>query len=157
MNRSLLLLVAAAFAGCGSAPEPEKKAEAPPPPPPAVVKDHSAALPPEGLKTSEVVPNHILGREEMPGGTLGNYEAKGKKYQQFIIDVDDNQKAAFLLLDFKKTLKDPDYIDYMGGYFGNDGTQNVYVFAKLHYLAGVVGLPKAQADPIARVLASHLH
>jgi hypothetical protein len=114
-------------------------------------------MPPEGLKGSEVIANHILGRQEMPGGTLGNYEAKGKKYQQFIVDVDDNQKAAFLLLDFKKTLKDPDYIDYMGGYFGNDGTQNVYVFAKLHYLAGVVGLPKAEADPVARVLASHLH
>jgi hypothetical protein len=153
----VLLLVAALLAGCGSAPEPVKKAEAPPPTPPAVVKDHSAALPPEGLKTSEVVQNHILGREAMPGGTLGNYEAKGRKFQQFIIDVDDNQKAAFLLLDFKKTLKDPDYIDYMGGYFGNDGTQNVYVFAKLHYLAGVAGLPKAEADPLARVLASHLH
>ena len=155
MSRCLLLLVAAALTGCSSAPEAEKKAEAPPPP--AAVKDHSAALPAEGLKTSEVVLNHLLGRQEMPGGTLGNYEAKGRKYQQFIIDVDDNQKAAFLLLDFKKTLKDPDYIDYMGGYFGNDGAQNVYVFAKLHYLAGVVGLPKGEADPIARVLASHLH
>jgi hypothetical protein len=157
VKRYLLLLVAAALTGCSSAPEPKKKAEAAPPPPLAVVKDHSAAMPPEGLKGSEVIANHILGRQEMPGGTLGNYEEKAKKYQQFIIDVDDNQKAAFLLLDFKKTLKDPDYIDYMGGYFGNDGTQNVYVFAKLHYLAGVVGLPKADADPIARVLASHLH
>ena len=157
MKRYLLLLVAAALAGCGSAPEPEKKAEALPPPAPTAVKDHSAAMPPEGLKGSEVIPNHILGRQEMPGGTLGSYEAKGRKYQQFIIDVDDNQKAAFLLLDFKKTLKDPDYIDYMGGYFGNDGTQDVYVFAKLHYLAGVVGLSKTEADPIARVLASHLH
>ena len=99
-------------------------------------------LPAEGLKGTEVVQNHLLGKEQMPGGTLGNYEAKGKKYRLFVIDVDDNQKAAFLLLDLKKTLKDPDYIDYMGGYFGNDGAQNVYVFAKLHYLAGVVAEAK---------------
>jgi hypothetical protein len=150
------LLLAILLAGCSSAPEPEKKADAPPSPPPAAVKDHSAVMPAEGLKGTEVVPNHILGKQEMPGGTLASYEAKGRKYQLFVIDVDDNQKAAFLMLDFKKTLKDPDYIDYMGGYFGSDDTQPIYVFAKLHYLAGVTGLSKADADPIARTLASKL-
>ena len=98
------LFVAITLAGCGS-PEPEKKAAAPPPPA-AVVKDHSAVMPPEGLKSSEVVQNHLLGKQEMPGGTLAAYEVKGKKYQLFVIDVDDNQKAAFLLLDMKKTLKE---------------------------------------------------
>jgi hypothetical protein len=153
--RKYLALLAVLLAGCGSSPEPEKKADAAPPPPPAV-KDHSAVMPAEGLKGTEVVQNHILGRQELPGGTLANYEARGKKYQLFVVDVDDNQKAAFLLLDLRKTLKDPDYIDYMGGYFGNDGSQNIYVFAKLHYLAGVVGPGKAEADPIARTLASKL-
>ena len=71
MKRFPLLLVAAVFMGCGSAPEPEKKAAVPPPAAPvAAVKDHSAAMPPEGLKSAEVVPNHILGKPEMPGSML---------------------------------------------------------------------------------------
>lgn len=150
-----LAIAALTFLACG-APEPEKKAAVTPPPPP-VVKDHSAIMPPAGLRSAEVVPNHLLGKSDMPGGTLASYESKGKKYQMFVIDVEDNQKAAFLLVDMKKTLREPDYIDYMGGYFGRDQTQPIYVFAKLHYLAGVVGLSKADADPLARVLASRLH
>ena len=155
MKKLLPLLALIGLASCGSSSEPEKKAATAPPPPP-VVKDHSAVMPAEGLKGTEVVQDHLLGRREMPGGTIGSYEAKGKKYQLFVIDVDDSQKAAFLLLDFRKTLTEPDNIDYMGGYFGSDDTQPIYVFAKLHYLAGVAGLGRVEADPIARVLASRL-
>lgn len=156
MNRKAFVSVVAAglLAACGSA-EPEKKAGAAPPPPPPV-KDHSPVMMRDGLTGTEVVQNHLLDKEKMPGGTIGNYEVKGKKYQLFVIDVDNNQKAAFLLLDMKGTLKEPEYIDYMGGYFGSDETRKIYVFAKLHYLAGVVGLSKAEADPIARTLASRL-
>ena len=68
----------------------------------------------------------------------------------------DNQASAFLLLDAKSALKDPEYISYMGGYFGSDGNRPVYVFSRLHYLAGVAGLRKDEADPIARVLAARL-
>ena len=92
----------------------------------------------------------------MPGGSLGDYSAKGKKYQIFIVDAATNQKAAFLLLDLKDTLQAPEYIAYMGGYAGSDGNRNIYAFAKKQYLAGVVGLPKADADPIAIELASQL-
>jgi hypothetical protein len=106
-----------------------------------------------GTKT---VPNHILDNPKLPGGTLGDYKAGGKEFQLFIVDTDDNQSAAFLLMDAKAPLASPEYISYMGGYFGNDGKRPLYVFAKLHYLAGVYGLPKDEADPIARVLASRL-
>ena len=62
-----------------------------------------------------------------------------------------------MLVDMKEALKDPEYIGHMGGYFGTDSSSRpVFVFAKLHYLAGVVGLPQAAADPIARVLAARL-
>lgn len=154
MKAFWLALAAFSLLGCSPA-EPEKKTVVVPPPPPAV-KDHSAIMPPAGLKSTAVVPNHLLDKQDMPGGTLANYQAKGRKYQLFVIDVADNQKAAFLLVDMKKTLKEADYIDYMGGYFGSDETQQIYVFAKLHYLAGVVGLSRADADPLARELASHL-
>jgi hypothetical protein len=120
------------------------------------VKDHTTMMPAEGRIATTIVPDHILGQSKLPGGTLGDYDAHGKKYQLFIIDVADNQTSAFLLLDAKNALRDPEYISYMGGYFGSDGNRPVYVFSRLHYLAGVAGLPKDEADPIARVLAARL-
>ena len=149
------LLATLLLAGCGSAPETASKTP-PPVTAPAPVVDHTAALPPAGLLSSKVVPDHILDLPKMPGGSLGEYEAKGQKFQMFVIDADTNQKAAFLLVDIKSGLKDTEYLAHMGGYFGLDGARPVYAFAKLHYLAGVVGLPKDAADPIARVLASRL-
>ncbi len=113
-------------------------------------------MPLEGRVATELVRDHILDQPKLPGGTLGDYEVKGKRYQLFIVDTDSDQQAAFLLMDAKSALRDPEYISYMGGYFGSDAKGPVYVFSKLHYLAGVVGLPKEQADPIARVLASRL-
>jgi hypothetical protein len=149
------VLIAALFlAGCGSSPESRvenaEKVE-------KVVPDHTAVLPKQGLIASRVVPDHILDIPKMPGGSLGDYAAKGRKYQLFIIDAGTGQKAAFLLLDLKATLHTPEYIAYMGGYAGSDGNRSIYVFAKKQYLAGVVGLPKAEADPIAIELASHLN
>jgi hypothetical protein len=150
--RGLLLIALAALAGCSSAPE--KKAEAPPPAP---VKDNTAQLLPLNRTSAKVVPNHLLGKDALPGGTIGEYDAAGLKYQLFIIETDSAQDAAILLLDLKATLKDPAYIAYMGGYFGTDASGPVYVFAKAKYLAGVVGLAEDRADPIARQLAARLY
>ncbi|HXJ41799.1 MAG TPA: hypothetical protein VNH18_21155 [Bryobacteraceae bacterium] len=160
MRRSAVpALLILSLAGCSSAPEPAA-APAPAAQPKAAapkrVKDHQATLIQEGLLSSRLVPDHILDHPKLPGGSLGEYEKKGKKYQLFVVDADTNQAAAFLLFDVKNTLQTPEYISYMGGYFGSDGKQPVYVFAKLQYLAGVVGLSKDDADPIARVLASRL-
>jgi hypothetical protein len=141
-----------ALAGCSSAPE--KKVEAPAPPP---VKDNTAQLLPLNRTGAKVVPDHLLGKSALPGGTVGEYEAAGSKYQLFIIETDSAQSAAILLLDLKATLKDPAYIAYMGGYFGTDANGPVYVFAKAKYLAGVVGLSEDRADPIARQLAARLY
>jgi hypothetical protein len=150
--RGLLVIILVTLAGCSSAPE--KKAEAPPPPP---VKDNTAQLLPLHRTSAKVVPNHLLGKDALPGGTLGEYDADGLKYQLFIIETDSAQTAAILLLDLKATLKDPAYIAYMGGYYGTDAGGPVYVFAKAKYLAGVVGLAEDQADPIARQLAARLY
>ena len=147
-----LLFVALMF-GCGSAPE--KKAAGPPPPPP--VKDDTALLLPLNRTAARIVPDHLLGKTALPGGTIGDYEEGGKKYQLFIIETASAQDAAILLLDLKGSLTDAAYIAYMGGYFGTDAGTPVYVFAKLKYLAGVVGLPKDLADPVARQLAARLY
>ena len=138
--------------GCSSAPE--KKTEVPAPPP---VKDDTSLLLPLSRTSAKVVPNHLLGKTVLPGGTIGDYDVDGLKYQLFIIETDSAQDAAILLLDLKVTLKDPAYIAYMGGYFGTDAGGPVYVFAKAKYLAGVVGLSEDRADPIARQLAARLY
>jgi hypothetical protein len=149
---AMALLFAGLMAGCGSAPE--KKASAPPAPP---VKDDTSLLSPLNRTAARIVPDHLLGKTAMPGGTIGDYEEDGRKYQQFIIETASAQDAAILLLDLKVSLTDPAYIAYMGGYFGTDAGKPVYVFAKLKYLAGVVGLPEDLADPVARQLAARLY
>ena len=150
--RGLALMALVTLIGCSSAPE--KKAATPPSPP---VKDDTAQLLPLNRTSVKVVPNHLLGKDALPGGTIGDYDVGGLKYQLFIIETDSAQDAAILLLDLKATLKDPAYIAYMGGYFGTDAGGSVYVFAKAKYLAGVVGLPEDRADPIARQLAARLY
>jgi hypothetical protein len=154
--RPVVLLFALALAtgtmACTSPPAPAAKtAEAPP-----KVKDDTALLPLTNRTNAQVVPNHLLGIDALPGGTLGDYSVHGKKYQLFIIEADSSQKAAFMDTDLRDALKDPEYIAYMGGYFGQRGGTPIYGFARLQYLAGVVGLPKDEADPIARELASRL-
>ena len=155
--RGLLWMGLVMLAGCSSAPE--KKAEAPPaltnvaPP----VKDNTAQLLPLNRTSAKVVPNHLLGKDALPGGTIGDYDVDGSKYQLFIIETDSAQSAGILLLDLKATLKDPAYLAYMGGYYGTDAGGPVYVFAKAKYLAGVVGLAEDKADPIARQLAQRLY
>jgi hypothetical protein len=150
--RLLVLAAALLLAGCGSAPEP-KKAEPPPPPP---VRDDTAMLLGQNRTAARVVPNHLLGKSVLPGGTIGEYDDHGRKYQLFIIETDSAQDAAIMLLDLKVTLKDPAYIAYMGGYFGTDSGTPIYVFGKDHFLAGVTGLAEDLADPIARQLAQRL-
>jgi hypothetical protein len=150
-------VIAVLLAGCGSAEkksEAEKKVEAPAPPPP--VKDDTGLLPSLNRKAARVVQNHLLDKQVLPGGTIGDYEAGHSRYQMFIIESGSNQDAAILLLDLKNALKDPVYIANMGGYFGADGDKPVYVFAKAKYLAGVTGLARERADPLARQLAARL-
>ncbi len=151
--RWVLFAAAVLLAGCSA---PEKKAAAPPPPPP--VKDDRLFLPAAHQTSAKVVPDHLLGKMALPGGTIGDYDDGGKKYQLFIIETETAQDAAFLLLDFKPLLTNPSYISYMGGYFGPDATNGtpIWVFAKSKYLAGVVGLARDPADAIARQLAARL-
>lgn len=148
-----LVTAIALLTGCGSAPAPAplKKVEV------RRVMDHTPALMREGLVASRVVQEHLLDQPKLPGGSLGEYQAKGRKYRAFIVDADTDQAAALLLFDFKSALQKPGYIPYMGGYFGSDGQEPVYVFAKKQYVAGIAGLPMADADGLARTLASRLH
>ena len=137
--RNFILIAALGLAACSSAPE--KKAEAPPPAPPPV-KDDTALLLTANRTGAKVVPDHLLDIKALPGGTIGDYETGGKKYQLFVIESDTAQDAALLLLEAKSAMKEPTYISYMGGYYGALDSGPLYVFAKTKYLAGVAGLPQ---------------
>ncbi len=160
MNRNLLFLIPALLGlmACSSEPEP---AAAPVPKAaaqPARVLDYTSLFPAAGKVSATVVPDHLLGMKALPGGSLADYDVKGRKYQMFIIDTDTTQNAAFLMMDTKDQMaKGPEYLPHMGGYFGMYGDKPLYCFSKLHYVAGVLGLPKDLADPLAIKLAAQLN
>src|SRR5437868_14833918 len=106
---SAIAAIAIILAGCGSSPQAPPKTEPQPAPVPAPVRDLTRLLPPAGRISAEVVPDHLLGQPAMPGGTLGQYAAGGKKYQLFIIETDTAQSAALLLVDMKSALQNPAY------------------------------------------------
>ena len=62
--RGLALMALVTMIGCSSASE--KKASAPAPPP---VKDDTALLLPLNRTSAKVVPDHLLGKSALPGGT----------------------------------------------------------------------------------------
>jgi len=142
-----------------SGPAPQKtapaetKAAAPSHQPPT---DLSTKFPQAGQTAIKLVPDHLLGKDFMPGGNLADYKTKDGEYQIFLLKAADSQKAAFILLDWKTAMPDAKYLAHMGGYYGMDAGKPVYVFSKGPYLAGFVGLIEAKADPEARRLAAKL-
>lgn len=154
MTRGLLLLfpiVLLLSTGCADSPAPvEKKLIAKP-------TDETRRFPAENRTKIELVDDHLLGKSFLPGGNVADYTPpKGKPYRQFLINAGTPQKASFLLMDFKGALSEAKYLAHIGGYFGTDGGQPVYVFAKDRFLAGFVGLPEADAEPLARRFATAL-
>jgi len=152
---ALALLSMGLNLGCGPGSD-KKPPAAQSEPPPAPVKDNRLLLLAENQKAAMLVQNHVLGKKVLPGGTVGEYDDGERKYQLFVIQTPSPQDAAILLLDTKGTMTDPQYIAYMGGYFGTDSGKPLYVFADKQYLAGVAGLSEDLADPIARQLAARL-
>ncbi|HVN03036.1 MAG TPA: hypothetical protein VMT86_01395 [Bryobacteraceae bacterium] len=149
----LLLALAALLISCGSEPKP-----APEPAKPAVVKpaDETRRFPSANLVNTEVVNTQLLGKSFMPGGTLAHYKHGKHEYTMFIVKMPTAQDAAFLLLDWNKTLKGSQIVPAFGGYCGDDAGRPVFVFAKDRWVAGVAGLPQKEADLAARSLAAHL-
>jgi len=155
MSRRSPVLLLALLAACGGAPPKEQTQAAPAP---AAVKppDESRRFPLAGQVSMRLVDNHVLGKDFLPGGNVAEYRLKGKTYQQFLVRSASAESAALLLFDFKSHLRDARFLAHMGGYFGMDGATPVYLFQKSVYLAGFVGLPEKEADPLARQFAARL-
>jgi hypothetical protein len=134
------------------------------PPPPAVAEQQQKPLPADESRKfpladqadTKLIPDHMLGKSFLPGGNLADYKNTKRTWQVFLIHAPDAQKASFLLTDWRDALEKPEYLANMGGYFGLDKGTPVYVFAKGVYVAGWVGLPRAEADLLARQLAMKL-
>jgi len=152
-----LFAAALLLASCGSetkptpASESPKQAQAPKP------TDESSRFPRAGLRSTMVVPNHLLDKNFMPGGTLAHYKADKTEFDLFAVRLPSAQDAAFLLPDWNKALAGSKLVPSFGGYFGKDGTRPVFVFAKGAWVAGVAGLPEKDADLQARALAAALN
>ena len=150
--------IAALLAGLacgGSAPEspaPEAKVEAPKPKPP----DESRRFPKDNQSAMELVDDHMLGKDFLPGGNLAAYEKDGKQYKLFLILMKDGAEASLKMFDLKQTLADAKFVASFGGYYGLDGETPWFVFAKNKHLAGVVGLPREEADLVAREFAARI-
>jgi hypothetical protein len=119
-------------------------------------KDISGKFPLTGQVKMQLVPDHLLGKEFMPGGNLGEYKTATGDYEIFLLAAADARAAAFILLDWKSVMPEAKYLAHMGGYFGMDEGRPIYVFAKGPYLVGFIGLPEAKADAEARRFAARL-
>ncbi len=154
MRVCLWMTMIVALSGCGvpsEQPPPKKAAE-----PVSAPSDESHRFPSQDRVKAEIVNDHLLGKDFLPGGNLAEYTRAGKTYQLFLIEAKSPRAAALLMNDHQKTLSNAKFIAHMGGYFGLDGDQPVYIFAKGKWLAGLVGLPQEKADLIAREFAARL-
>lgn len=149
----VLALLAITFA-CSPSQPPKTETKAIPSHEPPT--DLAAKFPSTGQVKIQLIPDHLLGKDYLPGGNLADYKTSAGEYQMFLIKTADAQKAAFLLLDWKTAHPDAKYLAHMGGYYCLDNGRPVYLFAKTVYLAGLVGLTEEKADPEARRFAARL-
>jgi len=119
-------------------------------------KDLATKLPLAGQTKMQLVRDHLLGKDFMPGGNLADYKTKDGEYQLFLVEAPDAKAAGFMLLDWKNAIPDAKYLAHMGGYYCLDQGKPLYIFAKGPYLAGLVGLTEDKADPEARRFAARL-
>jgi hypothetical protein len=153
----LAFFAAALLVSCGeptkpASPEPAQSVDLPKP------SDETRRFPLANRTATEVVANHLLDKGFMPGGTLAHFHRGQTDYQMFVAKAPTAQDAAFLLLDWRKALTAPQIVPEFGGYSGQDAAGvPVFVFSKNTWIAGVAGLPAAQANLEARSLAAHLN
>jgi len=155
MRRFWPAILVAVLCGCGEAPtrqepKPEQALAAPKP------VDEGRRFPLADRVSLQLINDHVLGKDYLPGGNVAEYKKKGKSYQQFLVRSTSAEAAALLLFDFKGHLKDAKFLPHMGGYFGMDGAMPVYLFQKGSFLAGFAGLPEKEADALARQFAARL-
>ena len=157
MRTSVVTILSSALllTGCASVPTPAGtpptvKRAAPP-------SDETHHFPAANLVKAQVIGDHLLGHNFLPGGNIARYKMGKREFDLILIKTKSPIAAAVLLLDFKNYLEGPKVIAHFGGYFGKDGGRPAFVFAKNEWFCGVIGLPEGDADARAREFASRLN
>ena len=138
-------------AGCDPAPKAAPLKQVTPP------VDLTRFFPMANRGDVKLESEHLLGKDYFPGGNIAHYRNGKQEYDLFLVKTNGNEAAALLAFECKGKLKDAKFIPHFGGYYGHDGETKMFVFPKLAYLAGVVGLSEKDADPIARDFAARIH
>jgi hypothetical protein len=161
MHKVLLSTMAAVivghFAACSipSDSPREPKAQAAPAPI-EKPRDETRRFPSQGRVSVEIVDNHVMSKDFLPGGNVAQYNDNGKQWRQFLLQVDSPASAALLLNEYRGAMEGAKYLAHMGGYFGKDGAEDVLVMQKGRWLMGIAGLPEKEADMLARGFAARL-
>jgi hypothetical protein len=134
---------------CGQAPAPET-AKAPEPPPPP--RNESQRFPKEGLVSTSIAADHVLGKDFLPPGNVAQYNRDGKTYTLFLIAAP-TEDAGMLAYDVKLHFTDPAFVADFGGFFGTLDGEPWFIFPKKRMLAGIVGLPRDQAHDLGPAFA----
>lgn len=153
---ALFFVCALILGGCGGAKPPAevpKKAAAPAAPKPT---DQTRRFPSARRVDVTLVETALFGKPFLPGGNIARYKRGAREYEMFIIRAASPSAAAILLFDYKNTLEKPKFIAHFGGYFGSDAGTPTFLFSKGSWLAGIRGLPEADADTEGRELAGRL-
>ena len=119
--------------------------------------DESRRFPLADQVDTRVVDNHLLDKPFMPGGTIARYKKGKVEYEMFVARITGGRNASVLLLDWETALSGAQFIASFGGYFGEDAGKPTFVFSKGNWIAGIVGLPKNDADLAARDLAARIN
>jgi len=105
----------------------------------------------------KIVDDHLLGHDFLPGGNIAHYRKGKREFDVILIKSSGPEAAALLLYSYKQKLTDPKVVAIFGGFSGKDGERPAFLFAKGPWLCGVLDLPDAEADPVARDLAARLN
>ena len=140
------------LAGCSPAPEPPKPAAKHVAP-----VDESRKMPLENRVSAGIVDDHMLGRQWLPGGTLGHYKKGAKEWDLILVKAASPTTAAGWLLDFKRELDGSKVVPSFGGFYGTDKGRPAFVFTKGGWFAAVTGLTEAEADVVARPFALRIN
>jgi hypothetical protein len=151
--RSIVFAILMASFGCTTHAVLQVNSEYPKHRPPA---DLRTEFPPAGQTRMELVADHLLGKEYLPGGNIADYNTNVGVFQMFLIKEKDTTKAANLILDWRASHADLQYMPKIGGYYGLDNGTPVYLFSKGLFVAGLVGLDANDADLQARGFAARL-
>lgn len=119
-------------------------------------EDLARYLPKEGLLSNTVVPDNLLGIQELPGGNVAEYAKSKKQFQQFLLKAPNVALAAVYLNEVKSAMDQPKFVASFGGYYGVINGSPVFVFVKNKYVMGLIGLSKEDADTEGRLVAARI-